>query len=110
MRKSFEKQTELGLELISEVDLSMRSRDQLPKLLAGLQYIFVTKEVNTSVFELLENKIYSKKNHTGRPGMTLWEILVLGVVRLSLNVDYDRLHYMSNYDEKLRGILGINNL
>lgn len=110
MRKHFEKQTELGLELISEVDLSMRSRDQLPKLLAGLQYIFVTKEVNASVFELLENKIYSKKNDTGRPGMSLWEILVLGVVRLSLNVDYDRLHYMSNYDEKLRGILGVNGI
>lgn len=110
MRKHFEKQTELGLELISDVDLSMRSRDQLPKLLAGLQYIFVTKDVNTSIFELLENKIYSKKNHTGRPGMALWEILVLGVVRLSLNVDYDRLHYMSNYDEKLRGILGVNRI
>lgn len=110
MRKHFEKQTELGLELISEVDLSMRSRDQLPKLLAGLQYIFVTEEVNNSVFELLENKIYSKKNYTGRPGMTLWEILVLGVVRLNLNVDYDRLHYMSNYDEKLRGILGVNRI
>ena len=110
MRKHFEKQTELGLELISDVDLSMRSRDQLPKLLAGLQYIFVTKDVNTSIFELLENKIYSKKNHTGRPGMALWEILVLGVVRLSLNVDYDRLHYMSNYDEELRGILGVNRI
>lgn len=108
MRKHFEKQTELGLELIADVDLSMRSRDQLPKLLAGLQYIFVNSEVNHSVFELLEKKIYSKSNHTGRPGMSLWEIFVLGVVRLNLNVDYDRLHYMANYDEKLRGILGVN--
>ncbi|MFT6361025.1 MAG: hypothetical protein ACJAYJ_005270, partial [Saprospiraceae bacterium] len=36
-------------ELIQDVDLSMRSRDQLPKLLAGLQYIFVTTAVNNSV-------------------------------------------------------------
>ncbi|MFT5748583.1 MAG: hypothetical protein ACI920_003980, partial [Saprospiraceae bacterium] len=41
--------TKLGLELIQDVDLSMRSRDQLPKLLAGLQYIFVTTAVNNSV-------------------------------------------------------------
>jgi hypothetical protein len=27
----------------------------------------------------------------GRPGMTLWKILVLGTLRLSLNWDYDRL-------------------
>jgi len=108
MRKHFEQQTELGLELIEEVDLSMRSRDQLPQLLAGLQYIFVTSEVNSTVFKLLEQKIYSSSNTTGRPGMSLWEIFVLGVVRLNLNVDYDRLHYMSNYDEKLRGILGVN--
>jgi IS5 family transposase len=40
--------------------------------------------------------------------MSLWEILVLGVVRLNLNVDYDRLHHMANYDQKLRGILGVH--
>lgn len=108
MRKRFKKQTELGLELIEEVDLSMRSRDQLPKLLAGLQYIFVTPSINSAVFELLENKICCKSKNTGRPGMDLWEILVLGVVRLNLNVDYDRLHYMANYDQKLRGILGVH--
>jgi len=110
MRKHFEQQTKIGVELISEVDLSMRSRDQLPQLLAGLQYIFVTPEVNKSVFNLLESKICSKNNHTGRPGLSLWEILVLGAVRLNLNIDYDRLHYMSNSDQKIRGILGVHSI
>jgi len=108
MRKHFEQQTKIGVALISEVDLTMRSRDQFPQLLAGLQYIFVTSGLNESVFKLLENKIYSKNNHTGRPGLSLWEILVLGAVRLNLNIDYDRLHYMSNSDQKLRGILGVH--
>ena len=28
----------------------------------------------------------------GRPGMEQWKILVLGVLRLGLNSDYDRIH------------------
>jgi len=28
----------------------------------------------------------------GRPGMEQWKILVLGVLRLGLNADYDRIH------------------
>ena len=108
MRVYFDQQTKIGVELIEDVDLRMRSRDQLPQLLAGLQYIFVTPEINKSVFKLLGDKIYSSNNHTGRPGLSLWEILVLGVVRLNLNIDYDRLHYMSNSDMKVRGILGVH--
>ena len=58
----------------------------------------------------MESKVYSKNNHTGRPGLSLWEILVLGAVRLNLNIDYDRLHYMSNSDQKVRGILGVHSI
>lgn len=28
--------------------------------------------------------------HNGRPGMSLWAIFVCGVIRLDLNIDYDR--------------------
>jgi len=108
MRKRFEQQTKIGVELIESVDLSMRSRDELPPLLAGLQYIFVTPELNDSVFKLLEDKILKGKKKTGRLGMSLWEILVLGAVRLNLDIDYDRLHYISNVDQKVRGILGVH--
>ncbi len=108
MRLQFDQQTKIGVELIQDVDLTMRSRDQLPQLLAGLQYIFVTPEVNKSVFKLLESKILSKNNHMGRPGLSLWEILVLGAVRLNLNMDYDRLHDTANYHQKVRGILGVH--
>ena len=33
-----------------------------------------------------------------RKGMELWEILVLGVMRQELNVNYDRIHYLANSD------------
>ena len=48
------------------------------------------------------------KKATGRPGLDLWQILVLGVVRLGLDCDYDRLEHLANYDNLLRQILGLN--
>ena len=39
--------------------------------------------------------------------MSLWEILVLGTVRLCLDTNWDRLEHLSNYDTLIRGILGV---
>ena len=38
--------------------------------------------------------------------MTLWAIFVCGVVRLDLNIDYDRLHELANEHKTLREMLG----
>lgn len=43
---------------------------------------------------------------TGRPGMEQWRILVLGVLRLGLNVDYDRIQELANQHSTLRQMLG----
>ena len=40
--------------------------------------------------------------------MSLWEILVLGTVRLNMNMDYDMLYDMANNHQALRGILGVD--
>jgi hypothetical protein len=39
--------------------------------------------------------------------MGLWEIFVLGQVRLCMDTSYDQLHYMSNYDTLPRGVPGV---
>jgi hypothetical protein len=55
----------------------------------------------------LEEKIapqVSKDN--GRPGMTLWRILVSGTLRLDLNTDFDRLQELMNKHETIRQMLG----
>ena len=108
MRKRFEVQLALGKTPIERVALPIRSRDELPPVLAGLQWIFQTPELNDQVFDLLEKKVVAGKKATGRPGLDLWHILVLGVVRLALDCDYDRLEYLANYDGLLRQILGLN--
>jgi hypothetical protein len=38
--------------------------------------------------------------------MEQWKILVLGVLRLNLNCDYDRLHELANNNKTLRQMLG----
>lgn len=106
MRKRFDIQLALGAVPIEFVKIPTRTRDELPPTLAALQWIFVTPEVSEQVFALLEEAILSDRPGTGRPGMDLWQIMVLGVVRLTLDVNYDRLHYIANCDSLVRQLLG----
>lgn len=110
MRKRFEQQRELDAELIPDVKIDPTSRHELPKLLTGLQYIFITPELNEAVFEILEQKILKKRKDTGRPGLSLWEILVLGTMRLNLDTDYDALQDLANNHRVVQGILGVHKL
>ena len=102
MRKRFDTQLGFGQTPIDDVIIPLKSRDELPPVLAGLQWIFKTSEVSHEIFELLEAKVSGDKQDTGRPGMDLWHILVLGVVRLGLGCDYDRLEHIANHDGLVR--------
>ncbi len=108
MRKKFEQQTTFGITPISEVKFPLRSRDELPPVLKALQYLFVTPELNEKVFHLLEQKVCSGKKKTGRKGMDLWHILVLAVIRHTLDTNWDRLEHVANYDLLVRKILGVH--
>jgi len=107
MRQRFEQQMKLGLKLISETPVLLKSRDDVPALVASLVQIFTTPEFNRKIFSILEKKILKSKKQTGRTGLTLWQIFVLAQFRLCLNIDYDRLHYMATSDSTLRQLLGI---
>lgn len=107
MRKRFEQQLEFGVIPINEVQINHKTRHDLPALLVGLQYAFKNREISESLFEILEEKILSDKKKTGRRGMSLWEVMVLGLARQTLNADYDFLHDQANNHRELRGILGI---
>ncbi len=108
MRQHFQQQTTLGITPISEVKFPLRSRDELPPVLMALQHIFVTPVLNEKVFALLEKKVINNKKKTGRKGMDLWHILVLAVIRHTLDTNWDRLEDMANYHKLLRQILGIH--
>lgn len=107
MRVIQNEQMMLGEIAIKDIKLDAKSRDDVPQILKGLQYIYVNEKMRKKVFALLEQLIpenVSKNN--GRPGMHLWRILVLGVLRLNLDWDYDRLHDRVNNHKTIRAILG----
>ena len=47
------------------------------------------------------------KKQTGRYGMELWHILVLSVVRMGLDANYDRLEDFANHHSQIRKIMGV---
>ena len=108
MRQRFEQQMTFNTVPISEAKFPLKSRDELPPVLKALQYIYMTPELNEKVFSLLEEKICRGKKKTGRPGMDLWHILVLAVVRHTLDTNWDRLHDTANYHELVRNIMGVH--
>lgn len=107
MRKSISNQFTFGMIDISQIKFDIKSRDDIPQILKGLQYIYMQKEIREKIFQILESKIapnIDKKN--GRPGMDLWKILVMGTLRLNLNWDYDRLLEMVDNHKTVREMLG----
>ena len=107
MRQRFEPAPGLHLTPIEKIVLPLRSRDELPPILAGLQWIWSHPTLQAEIFALLDAKILAGKKATGRTGMDLWQILVLGVVRLGLDADWDRMEHLANYDLLVRQMLGV---
>ena len=106
MRKVIELQMEFWKKDISKIKFDLKSRDEIPKLLMGLQYIYSTSKVRAKVFKILKSIVPIKKHKVGRPGMNLWKILVLGTLRLNCNWDFDKVHEMANNHTSLRQMLG----
>lgn len=107
MRQTHNPQLKFGETTISEINIDITTRDDIPPLLLGLQYIYSNTKIREQVFSVLEETISPDKSHdNGRPGMNLWKILVLGVLRLNLNWDYDRLQEMANNHKTIRQMLG----
>ncbi len=102
-------QMQFGEVDISEIEFDPRSRDDIPQILKGLQFIYTNAALREEIFMILEKNISPKINkNNGRPGMDLWKIFVMGVLRLDLNLDYDRLHNEVNYHLLIRQMLGHN--
>jgi transposase, IS5 family len=111
MRQVIDPQLQFGEQDIGAILLDPKSRDDIPQLLRGLQYIYTTPELRARVFAILQEVIpvgrHGKADaDTGRPGMEQWKILVLGVLRLGLNADYDRVHELANEHKTIRQMLG----
>ncbi|MCP4429529.1 MAG: ISNCY family transposase, partial [Gammaproteobacteria bacterium] len=115
MRQVIVPQMKLGELAIADIKLDPKSRDDIPQILRGLQHLYTTPELRRSIFAILEEvlpvrqikgKSVKVDPNNGRPGMTQWQILVLGVLRLGLNADYDRIQQLANEHKTIRQMLG----
>ncbi len=54
MRKKIEQQLKLGGISIAEVEIPLKSRDELPPILMALQHLYVTPELIAEALRILE--------------------------------------------------------
>jgi len=107
MRKIINLQQNLFTLSIFDFEINLDSRDEIPKLLIGLQYILKTPDLRDEVFKVLKEIIPPEiDKNTGCPGMDLWKILVLGTLRLNCNWDYDKVAEIANEHHTVRLMLG----
>ena len=107
MRSATKLQMQLGEIDIANIRLDHRSRDDIPQLLRGLQYLYTDEQLRAAIFEVLARLTPPTINaEMGRPGMALWKIFVMGSLRLGLNCDFDRLQELVNNHRTIRQMLG----
>lgn len=108
MRRNFQIQPDLNIVPIEKIHIPTKGRDQLAPIFRALQWIHATPEVNRPIFDLLEQKILpDKSNDRGRPGLDLWQILVLGIVRHARDCDYDELEDLATHHSLVRQFLNL---
>ena len=107
MRTIRNPQMELGEIRIEDIELDRKSRDDIPALLLGLQHLYSDETFRVRLFALMdEYMLPGIDRKVRRPGMEMWRILVMGVVKQGLGCDFDRLHELVNEHRTLRRFLG----
>ena len=107
MRQVITPQPLLGQVNIADIKLNLKSRDDIPHVLLGLQHIYTQPELWQAVSNILKQvKPPEARSDRGRIGMEQWKILVLGVLRLGLNTDNDRICELANEHKTIRQFLG----
>ena len=77
MRNLRNPRLERGEVRIEDIELDFKSRDDIPVILIGLQYLYSQKAVRDRIFALMDEYILPGVNRkVGRPGMAMWSILV----------------------------------
>ena len=77
MRNLRNPRLERGEVRIEDIELDIKSRDNIPALLIGLQYLYSREALRDRLFALMDKYILPGVNRkVGRPGMAMWSILV----------------------------------
>ena len=85
MRKVENSQMEFGEIAIGEFYIKAKSWVDIPAVLKGIQHIYVSPQIRRRIFAHLTEQVRPGINlKLGRPGMDLWRVLVLAVLKHGL--------------------------
>ena len=111
MRRVMNPQMELEEVRIESIELDPKSRDNIPALLRGLQHLYADDQTRAQLFSLLEAEAGPGVDQTvGRPGIELWRILVMAILKQDPGIDFARLYHHVNHDRLVRQFLGHGSL
>ncbi len=111
MRTVIELRRPPGSIPIEDIKPDAKSRDDTPALPVGLQAVYRDEALRDELFALLNKHILpDRRRDTGRPGMDLWAVLAVGVLKQGLRCDYDRLQDQADGHIKIRQMLGHGSL
>ena len=97
----------LAVTPIDEIEFDLQDRDEITKILIGLQEIYRNASLRDHILRLLDDQIeYSSQR--GRMGMDMWTIFVLGVLRLGCNWNYDTLYNIYSHHGQIRMMTGLD--
>ena len=109
MRKIAETQTDMLNNGIESIKIDIYCRDEVPTLLLGLQELYRHPKILGRILNHLRSILPEKVSlDRGRPGLSLWQIMVLGYIRLSCNIDFDKLADLASNHRTLRLFLHDN--
>lgn len=110
MRYRFIPQIKLGTVGIGDIVFDTGSRHELVPILMALQHVYVSRQDELSeILELIRADIKpAEVKQCGCIGMSYWETLVLGSVRLGCNMDFDFLADLASNHRTLRQMLGLS--
>ena len=74
-------------------------RDEIPKILLGLQHLYSTFEIREKVFDILQEEI------SGKVDMDVWLILVLATILTGVEFDYDHIREIANNHKNVHEML-----
>jgi hypothetical protein len=108
MRKPCSDQTRFDCQIIPEVELNLKCRDEIVPILRALQHIYSQSQLRDEILDLVRQDVneHSRKDR-GREGLGYWQIIVLAAARLGCNLDYDKLQDLAEQHRALRQIMGI---
>ena len=113
-------QTAFDQIAIEDIPIDASSRDDIPAVLKGIQHVYRDLKVRERLFALLQEHLLQPAGSAtaaadgklnpalGRPGMELWSILVLALLKQGINCDFDRLAELANKHLDVRRMLGLS--